>query len=252
MLAGIGLALASRRIDPSVFRVSLLTILSAQAVLYVLVSGLKWFQEGHLAIGYWGVDDVKLGTDLKTSVTINAELLAALSCAMFVDSFKLNGRDIKRYFWLLPIAVALYVAIFSNSLNAILLICAAILLTLVTLAYQYRARIPRALAIVLTLIIAIAIFVASSLPIVNSNIKRMVSNVSLAVDVDEDPDVYSPMVGRLAQLALVDALAVAVALKRGPELQETLRRAKETLVAKRKKEGDMLTPLTLAARSRWI
>ncbi len=78
------------------------------------------------------------------------------------------------------------------------------------------------------------------------------ADIALAVDVDEDPDVYSPMVGRLAQLALVDALAVAVALKRGPELQQTLRRAKETLVAKREKEGDMLTPLTLAARSRWI
>jgi hypothetical protein len=31
-----------------------------------------------------------------------------------------------------------------------------------------------------------------------------------------------------------------------------LRRAKDTLVAKREKEGDMLTPLTLAARSRWV
>ena len=45
---------------------------------------------------------------------------------------------------------------------------------------------------------------------------------------------------------------MAVALKRGPELQATLRKAKETLVAKREKEGDMLTPLTLAARSRWF
>lgn len=78
------------------------------------------------------------------------------------------------------------------------------------------------------------------------------ADISLAVDVDEDPDVYSPMVGRLAQLALVDALAVTVALKRGPELQKMLRKAKETLVAKREKEGEMLTPLTLAARSRWF
>jgi RpiR family transcriptional regulator, carbohydrate utilization regulator len=78
------------------------------------------------------------------------------------------------------------------------------------------------------------------------------ADISLAVDVEEDPDVYSPMVGRLAQLTLVDALSVSVALKRGPELQETLRKAKDTLVAKREKEGDMLTPLTLAARSRWV
>ncbi len=78
------------------------------------------------------------------------------------------------------------------------------------------------------------------------------ADIALAVDVEEDPDVYSPMVGRLAQLALVDALSVSVALKLGPELQETLRKAKETLVAKREKEGEMLTPLTFAARSRWV
>ncbi|TAG84231.1 MAG: SIS domain-containing protein [Betaproteobacteria bacterium] len=78
------------------------------------------------------------------------------------------------------------------------------------------------------------------------------ADIALAVDVEEDPDVYSPMVGRLAQLALVDALSVSVALKLGPELQETLRKAKETLIAKREKEGEMLTPLTFAARSRWV
>jgi RpiR family transcriptional regulator, carbohydrate utilization regulator len=78
------------------------------------------------------------------------------------------------------------------------------------------------------------------------------ADIALAVDVEEDPDVYSPMVGRLAQLTLIDALSVSVALKLGPELQETLRKAKETLIAKREKESDMLTPLTLAARSRWI
>lgn len=37
------------------------------------------------------------------------------------------------------------------------------------------------------------------------------ADISLSVDVDEDPDVYWPTVGRLAQLALIDALAVAVA-----------------------------------------
>ena len=78
------------------------------------------------------------------------------------------------------------------------------------------------------------------------------ADIALAVDVEEDAEVYSPMVGRLSQLTLIDALSVAVALKRGPELQETLRKAKDTLVAKREKEGDMLTPLTLAARSRWV
>ncbi|MFN3628596.1 MAG: SIS domain-containing protein, partial [Casimicrobiaceae bacterium] len=79
------------------------------------------------------------------------------------------------------------------------------------------------------------------------------ADVALSIDVEEDPDVYSPMVGRLAQLALIDALAVAVALKRGPALQETLKRARDTLTStKREREGQMLTPVTLAARGRWV
>ncbi len=79
------------------------------------------------------------------------------------------------------------------------------------------------------------------------------ADVALTVDVEEDPEVYSPMVGRLAQLALIDALAVTVALKRGPALQETLKRARDTLTStKREREGEMLTPLTLAARGRWV
>ncbi len=78
------------------------------------------------------------------------------------------------------------------------------------------------------------------------------ADIALPVDVEEDPDVYSPMVSRLAQLALIDALAVTVALKRGPELQEMLKKAKATIVAKREKDSEMLTPLTLAAQGRWI
>ncbi|MCS6995805.1 MAG: SIS domain-containing protein [Casimicrobiaceae bacterium] len=80
------------------------------------------------------------------------------------------------------------------------------------------------------------------------------ADIALPVEVEEDPDVYAPMAGRLAQLALVDALAVAVALKRGPALEQMLRRAKATLADKRVRErgGEMLTPVTLAARGRWV
>jgi DNA-binding MurR/RpiR family transcriptional regulator len=42
------------------------------------------------------------------------------------------------------------------------------------------------------------------------------ADVHLSVDVEEDPDVYTPMTSRLAHLTYIDALAVAVTLLRGP------------------------------------
>jgi RpiR family carbohydrate utilization transcriptional regulator len=58
-------------------------------------------------------------------------------------------------------------------------------------------------------------------------------DVTLASDVFEDPDVYSPMTSRLAHLAIIDVLAVAVAVAKGKDLIATLERAKGSLRGKR-------------------
>ncbi|HMI36212.1 MAG TPA: SIS domain-containing protein, partial [Steroidobacteraceae bacterium] len=58
-------------------------------------------------------------------------------------------------------------------------------------------------------------------------------SVALELLVDEDTDIYTPMTTRLAQLAVVDVLAVGVALRQGPELLTRLERAKESLRSKR-------------------
>lgn len=53
-------------------------------------------------------------------------------------------------------------------------------------------------------------------------------------DVIEDTSVYTPMSSRLAQLALLDAIHVTLALARGESASDTLRRSKDALrVAKR-------------------
>ena len=57
--------------------------------------------------------------------------------------------------------------------------------------------------------------------------------VALELLIDEDTDIYTPMTTRLAQLAVVDVLAVGVALRQGPELLVRLQRAKESLRSKR-------------------
>ena len=59
------------------------------------------------------------------------------------------------------------------------------------------------------------------------------STVAITFTVDEDPDVYSPMTTRLAQLAIIDVLSVGVALRLGPELMERLERAHLSLHDKR-------------------
>jgi RpiR family carbohydrate utilization transcriptional regulator len=60
-----------------------------------------------------------------------------------------------------------------------------------------------------------------------------VSDVVLYADVPEDPDVYAPMTSRLVHLAILDVLAVGVAMARGPELEVRLKRAKEVIQEKR-------------------
>ncbi len=55
------------------------------------------------------------------------------------------------------------------------------------------------------------------------------ADIRLTVDVDEDTAVHTPMASRLAQLALVDALTVAVGLQAPPGLDRRLARIKAVL-----------------------
>jgi RpiR family carbohydrate utilization transcriptional regulator len=59
------------------------------------------------------------------------------------------------------------------------------------------------------------------------------ASIAIEFEVDEDTDVYTPMTTRLAQLAIIDALAVGVALRQGPELIAKLERTWRSLKSKR-------------------
>ncbi|HRC71808.1 MAG TPA: transcriptional regulator HexR [Candidatus Competibacter sp.] len=59
------------------------------------------------------------------------------------------------------------------------------------------------------------------------------STVALCADVEEDPEIYSPMTSRIAHLAIIDVLAVGVALSRGPELLVQLEKAKQSVRERR-------------------
>lgn len=56
------------------------------------------------------------------------------------------------------------------------------------------------------------------------------ANILFPCRVIEDTSVYTPMSSRLAQLALLDALLVALALARGESAGDMLRRSKEALI----------------------
>lgn len=181
VLAGIGLALASRSIDPAVFRIYLLAVLAAQPVMFLLVSIYKSIQLGHLAIGFYiGM----LGTDLKTSLTFSSDMLAALACAKILEAYESDTQSSKKYVWLLPIALAMFVAIFSESLNSILLIVACIILMIVLLGYKLKIKISRRRITVFILITVISIYAASFIPTVALHWERVISNTKIAVNID--------------------------------------------------------------------
>ncbi|HEY4039381.1 MAG TPA: SIS domain-containing protein [Burkholderiaceae bacterium] len=64
------------------------------------------------------------------------------------------------------------------------------------------------------------------------------ATAALYADVPEDPDLYAPMVSRLAHLAIIDVLSVGVALALGPGLPKRLERSKQTLRDKRVRVPD--------------
>lgn len=60
-----------------------------------------------------------------------------------------------------------------------------------------------------------------------------IASIALYADVPEDPEIYAPMISRLAHLAILDVLCVGVALALGPALVKRLERSKQTLRDKR-------------------
>lgn len=55
------------------------------------------------------------------------------------------------------------------------------------------------------------------------------ADVHLAIDREQDPDIYTPMTSRLVHLTYIDALAVAVTLVRGPAAISMSERAKASI-----------------------
>ena len=68
-------------------------------------------------------------------------------------------------------------------------------------------------------------------------------DIALAVDTPEDTDLYTPMTSRIAHLVVIDILATAVALKRGPSFSNHLKRIKESMQGTRLPKTARLTKM---------
>ena len=55
------------------------------------------------------------------------------------------------------------------------------------------------------------------------------SDINLAIDVQEDTEIYTPLTSRIAHLVVIDVLAMGVAMSRGPDLVEHLKSVKRSL-----------------------
>jgi RpiR family carbohydrate utilization transcriptional regulator len=55
------------------------------------------------------------------------------------------------------------------------------------------------------------------------------ATVNLAIDVQEDTEIYTPLTSRIAHLVVIDVLAMGVAMSRGPDLVNHLKSVKRSL-----------------------
>ena len=55
------------------------------------------------------------------------------------------------------------------------------------------------------------------------------SSINLAIDVQEDTEIYTPLTSRIAHLVVIDVLAMGVAMSRGPGLVNHLKSVKRSL-----------------------
>ena len=182
LFSGIGVAVAGRTINASVYKIYLLAVLSVQPVLYLYLSIYKSIQLGHIATGFMVVN---WGADLKPSLTFSSDMLAALACAKLLESFITGKQNNYKYLWILSIVLALYIAMFTETLNSILLIGACVIIMLALLGYSQKSMRTRICVVFSILIVMTAIFVTSFLIKYPSYLESKVSNTKVALDIDK-------------------------------------------------------------------
>lgn len=178
MLAGIGCALAGKQLSPRTFRLYMFAVISAQPLVYLALAVIRLVHVGHLENTYWGLSDHKL------SLTFYADLLAALACAKIIAATRVEISFSRIYLWLLPIAMAFAVAVFSHSLNGLILVGGGVALSSIVIAYQYRKKISNNAIAAAVLLAIFALYALSTSSFMANKWQSVASDARMAVNID--------------------------------------------------------------------
>lgn len=139
LFAGIGVGLASTKVNNNKFGWMLLTCALALPIVYLLGSLIKWMQLGYLPVGYMSPsepNDVRVGTDLKMSLVFSLEMMVSFSSVKLLEYWEKIGKFSLRSVWVLPIILAIAVAIISLIKNFILLLTLNVVLILLVQGFR--------------------------------------------------------------------------------------------------------------------
>lgn len=187
ILAGIGTGLACAKVDAKRFGWLLVVCALALPVLYLLANLVKWVQLGYLPIGYMlpgEPNDVRIGTDLKMSLTFSLEMLVPFSCVRLLEHWKRTGKFTIRTVWVLPLVLALAVAIVSLIKNFLVLLVLSVALTLLVQGLRSGILNVRRLLIGTAVLVLLAALAVNSSNTIHKIWQRAVSDTRIAWDID--------------------------------------------------------------------
>ena len=180
LLAGIGCALACRTFPERKFNIYLMVMLASPSIFYLFFTVIKAVYTGEIVTGFdnWGI------TDHKMSLTFYANLLAAGACAKIIDAVKSGEKFSRITWWSLPIALAFYVAFFSDSLNGFILVGGCVLLTVAAVVYMNRKNIPAGAWAIAVLLSGVFLYALGTSAYVAAKREVLVSTTRIALDID--------------------------------------------------------------------
>jgi len=187
IFAGVGTGIAGMRVDAKKFGWLLLASALALPILYLLVNVVRWVQLGYLPMGYMlpgEAHDVRVGTDLKTSLTFSLEMLVPFACVRLLDHWKAVGKFTLRTVWILPLILAWAVAIVSIIKNFVLLLILSMLLTLLVQGFRSGILNTRRVLLGMLGMIMLGVVAVNGSVVIHKDWQRAVSDTRIALDID--------------------------------------------------------------------
>ncbi len=188
LFAGIGLGLVSTKVAQKKYCYILLASALAIPVAYLVVNLYEWINLGYLPVGFMKPredNDVRLGMDLKTSLTFSVEMLAAFSSGHLLNNWKQTGRGSLGTIWMLPIILALLVGFVSESKNLIILTLLNLILLVIVQGFRNGAvTVGRLMLWIFAIVLCTTLTIQNSIS-ANKIWKRGLSDIRISLDIDK-------------------------------------------------------------------